>query len=610
MISLNLSNNFACFFLTNYFCSTDTTDGYVQISGFTDDAPDRVTKQLRLGDRIIAVDSSLGRKMWPVSSIEGVVSAVTTRLPGQPVRIRFERLVEEGTNLSEVEALGSAVGETKADENKKKLSDSLRESYSRIANEATIVQSEDLLSRCRGVLKRYISVHDSTCAQTSNVPALVADRVMESLAGASASLDAKTLSLVMNAYITCNQPENALKTFEVAVGLKADGSEGTPEGITSAKKANTVIPSKSGLNLITVTDVIRAHAMMRNSFAARRVLAAIDGDINGIESFSWSDKIQADTKCYNTILTAMVNSNDIENADKLFDQMCDSNRLPTKYPKKNLVTYNIMIGVYARFGRREDAFDVFNAMRGTGLAPDKFTITALIKAVVKDGDFDVARTLLQDMKKAGIDADVVAYNTVIGALCQRSSWFEAKELVAEMESIGINPDSKTYGLLMNGLLKLKKPGPCLTLFESACADQRTAGLMENVQLYTTAITAAASLGDSDRAFELISRMNFAGVKPNMKTLTALISACVSDNKHAYAIDVFKKIKSPDGYAQALAIRAYCGLDDFNAALNMMQSSDKMKGKQIMLSYNYMIGSALSKKYYNSAQMIMVRVCIL
>jgi len=46
--------------------------------------------------------------------------------------------------------------------------------------------------------------------------------------------------------------------------------------------------------------------------------------------------------------------------------------------------------------------------------------------------------------------------------------------------------------------------------------------MENVKLYTTAITAAASLGDSDRAFELVSRMNFAGVKPNMKTLTALM----------------------------------------------------------------------------------------
>jgi pentatricopeptide repeat protein len=366
------------------------------------------------------------------------------------------------------------------------------------------------------------------------------------------------------------------------------------------------VPSLGGLNLFTVTDLIRAHAMMQNSFAARRVLSAIELD-TGSWSASASGSIQMDTKCYNTVLTALVNSDDIENADKLFDQMCDVGKASTntKFPQKNIVTYNIMIGAYARVGRREDAFDAFNEMRSAGLKPDKFTITALIKAVVKDGEFEVAHTLLLDMKKAGIEADVVAYNTIIGALCKRSSWFEAKELVAEMESKGINPDSKTYGLLMNGLLKLNKPGPCLTLFESACADQRTAGLMDNVQLYTTAITAAASIGDSERAFELISRMNFAGVKPNMKTLTALMSACISDQKHDLAIDVYKKLQSPDGYAEALAIKAYCGIDDFTTALELMQS-EKMKGKQTMLSYNYMIGSALSKEDYHSGRLIMIR----
>ncbi len=580
----------------------------MQISGFTDDAPEYVMKKLRVGDRIIAVDSSLGSQMWPVSNVEGVVSSVTTRLPGQPVQIRFERVVEEGTDLSQVESLGSVVDEKmnsrQSANNQMKMADSLRQSYSRFATDATTKQDKDLLSRCCGVLKRYISVHDkSTSVQSTNVPALVADRVMESLVDASASLDAKTLSLVMNAYLKCNQPEKALRTFELATGLKADGTQGSSQSILSTGAKKSIVPTKSGLNLITVTDVIRAHAMMNDSFSARNVLAAVEG---GEGSFSWGGDIRADSKCYNTILTAMVNSNDLANADKLFDQMVDSDRFPTKYPKKNLVTYNIMIGSYARSGRREDAFAAFKTMTSTGVKPDKFTITALIKAVAKDGDFDTARTLLQDMSKAGIVADVVSYNTIIGALCEKSKWFEAKELVAEMESKGVSPDSKTYGLLMNGLLKLKKPGPCLTLFESACADQRTAGLMENVQLYTTAITAAATIGDSDRAFELVSRMNFAGVKPNMKTLTAVMSACISDAKYAYAVDVFKKLSTPDGYSQSLAIRAYCGLDDFETALETMEKSNQMNGKQTMLSYNYMIGSALAKEEYDSARNILVR----
>jgi pentatricopeptide repeat protein len=304
------------------------------------------------------------------------------------------------------------------------------------------------------------------------------------------------------------------------------------------------------------------------------------------------------------VLAAVVNANDIKVAEEVFDQMSPANRRTSDRPKKNSVSYNIMIGAYARSGRREDAFDLFKGMNAAGLKPDKVTITALIKAVIMDGDFDTARSLLGDMKRGGIVADVITYNTVIRALCERLRWFEAKELVAVMETNGVNPDGKTYGLLMNGLLKLNKPGPCLTLFESACADQRTAGLMENVKLYTTAITAAASIGDSDRAFELVSRMNFAGVKPNMKTLTALMGACISDNKHSNAVEIFKKMKVPDGYAKSLCIKAYCGLSDFETALNMIEDDD-LSGRETMTSYNYMMGCALNESDFKTALSTMV-----
>jgi pentatricopeptide repeat protein len=578
----------------------------VRITGFTDEAPENVTKQLKVGDRIIAVDSSLGNKLWAVSNVEGVVSAVTSRLPGQPVHMRFERVVEAGTDFKDIASLASVRGEKGIQQ--KTITNGLLSSYSRFAEEVDFGETESLLSRCRSVLNRYIAVHEKSTERNAGVLALVADRVLESLTEASASLDAKTLSLVMNAYIACNKPKRALEAFEAAVGLKADGSAGSPRTSPTGKKStNKIMPSLSGLNLYTVTDVIRAHAALGNSFAARRVLAAIEGTyttIDGVQSHYWGGDLKADTKCYNSVLAAVVNANDIEVAQEIFEEMSQPDRRVAGRPKRNLVTYNTMIGGYARSGKREDAFDFFKVMSKAGFKPDKVTVTALIKAVINDDDFDRARNLLSDMRKAGIGADVITYNTVIGALCGRLRWFEAKELVAEMEANGVNPDGKTYGLLMNGLMKLNKPGPCLTLFESACADQRTAGLMENVQLYTTAITAAASLGDSDRAFELVSRMNFAGVKPNVKTLTALMGACISDDKHRNAVDVYKKMKTPDGYAKTLAIRGYCGLDDFETALEMIQSDD-LSGKETIASYNYMIGSALNKKDFKTACNAMV-----
>ncbi len=626
----------------------DTPDGYVQISGFTDDAPEKVTNSLKVGDRLIAVDSTLG-KMWPVSTVEGVVSSVTTRLPGQPVQIRFERVLDEnatngvvgvggvgGVGVDLVEGMASTTssdvsvnGDVERDTSSLKAS--LLKEYSRFENYGTTssvasVSSSttasdskiggDLLSRCRGILRRYISVHDATSEKSVGVPALVADRVLESLHESSATVDAVTLSLLMNAYIISNQPKNALHVFETIVGYKADGSITSSfsspslvdqlEDSVDVKDGNGIVASASALNLVTATDLIRAHSKLGDSMSVRNVL-------NAIEERKWGQSFMADTKCYNIAIAAMVDSNNLEAAEELYQRMADANKSikAADCPKKNIVTYNTMMAAYARTGRRQDAFEEFKLMRQSGIKPDKYSVTSLIKAAVQEKDFEAATNLLDDMRNAGIKADVVAYNTVIQALCARSSWFEAKELVAEMEKAGINPDGKTYGLLMNGLLRLNKPGPCLTLFESACSDQRTAGLMENVQLYTTAITAAATLGDYERAFELVSRMNFAGVKPNIKSLTSLMGACISAGKYDTAMDVYQKIPKPDGYVHSLAVRAFCGLDDLDGALESIeihsQGPKPLSGKQMMKSYNVILNTALEKKDYEIAKKTMVSI---
>lgn len=591
----------------------DTTDGYVQISGFTDEAPKLVTDKLQVGDRIIAVDSSLGNKLWPISNVEGAVSAVTTRLPGQAVRLRFERAIEKGTDLSTLQSLTESNRE-------KSLAEDLLSNYSKFQSSAVSTSSatttskatnnEDLLGRCRDVLKRYIYVYDPSTERSPGVPALVADRVLESLAATSASLDAKTLSLVMNAYTLCNQPREALRIFEGAVGLAADGSSRDIDEKITAKNGGEIVRSSYGLNLYTATNLIRAHSQLGDAASARRILSCIEGDeinINGITASNWGAKFKPDTKCYNTVLAAISSSKNfgIEAAEEIYETMCDPVLFNTPRPKKNVVSYNTMISAYARCGKRKDAFGLLNEMLDQGLKPDKYTITSLVKVVVEDGDIDTALNLLSDMKKAGIKADAVGYNTVIRSLCDKSQWFEAKTLVADMESRGIKPDSKTYGLLMNGLLKLNKPGPCLTLFESACSDQTTAALMENVQLYTTAITAAATLGDYERALELVSRMTLAGVKPNIKTLTALIGACLSGGNHNYALDVFNKINKPDGYATLLGIRAHCEVGNFERAIKMVDGNVLMSGKQTMSSYNYIIKTALKSKNYAIAKEALV-----
>lgn len=614
----------------------DSEDGYVVVTAIAANAPAMVRYGVRVGDRVMAVDSSLGDRLWPVSTVAGVISACTSRLPGQGVTMRFER---PQANL-DAEATAARTASTAAVEKSAVPKTSLESSSSAAVSKQTATavsqappNKKDLLKRCREVLERYAVEEDvqtvgSRFMGKYAVAAIVADKVVDALASASSTLDSVTLTMIMSAYLSCRQPENAIRIFEAAVGFRADGSADAIKETIKGKSGGRIVPDDSALNLFAASAVLQAHAMTGDIAAASRVLACIEGrsgvSVYGVESAPWPwtgeyGSIQPDAQCYNIVIAAATKlggQQGVNTALEVFGQMnnvlkktsktlktsADSKTSANRRPQKDIVTYNTLISALTKNGLVDEAFAHFDDMKRSGIRPDKFTYTSLIKACTQDGDMN---ELLFEMRERGVKADVVTYNSVISVLCDDRKWTEATKMVTEMESRGISPDSMTYGLLMNAMLKADRAYACLTLFESACANERSAGLTENVYLYTTAITAASALGDHDRALELVSRMKAIGVKPNTKTLTAVMGACMSAGKADLASQVYRRIESPDGIAMLHGLRALCESGDLASASAMVYQlrgrGHDMTGKQVMLSYNAVIKAALEKKEFDTAR---------
>lgn len=618
----------------------DGPDGYVVVTALNETASSAANdiSAVSIGDRIVAVDSSLGNKMWPVSNVAGLVSACTSRLPGQTVSLRFERveLADEQDGAGGGGSASSGGVQYASAVVSDAPSSSLQTANSAASAEGAQTR-QALLSRCRDVLQKYTAQYKAE-EITPKVLLTVADKIVAALSDSSVSPDASTLNLLMNAYVTCDKAEDAIRIFEASTGVSADGSSQPTDTVieSKTKPGYRIMPSLTALNLYTATNLLRAHSSRRDGFAARRVLAAMEGRedvvVNGIRAASWprggesvgdaaaaaaekSDNWVTDTRCYNIVLAAaskMKSSSGLKIASDVFDSMIDPKKSKEEWaasaagkPFRDAVSYNSMIAAYGRAGRIQDAMDIFRALKSCGLEPDKFTYTSLIKANVESGDVDYAKSILDSMESKGVEADVFAYNSVIKGLCDKYRWYEAKELVTEMEWNGVRPDSYTYGMLMNGLIKAGKPGPALTLFETACADPRTINIAQNVQIYTTAVTAASMMGDHARALGLVSRMVGSGVKPNLKTFTSLMGGCLSSGKTSYALDIFSKISEPDGYALELGIRAFCNSGEFASATSLLTEQRdgrrEMSGKQIMSSYDYIISSALKQRNYQVAR---------
>jgi pentatricopeptide repeat protein len=605
----------------------DTDDGYVTVTGISDKATSIVTDNLRVGDRVVAVESSLGGKMWQVYNTDGLISAVTSRLPGQSVRIGFERADESNGNAANSDTtklstngLSSLPRSVLSDAvdgfriAKQKVSSSTQvQQLQAVRSQMASSTQKMLLSRSRDLLKTYIARSEPTTERS--VPTRVADRVLEAVMEASAVLDGRTLTLIMTAYNVCNNSEKAIQTFEEVFDLAGDGSDNDIQRVHGGKLCANI----SALNVFSISALLRAHANRGDYESALRVLAAMEGRVNfsigGKQARSWVGKgdplnMLPDTRCYNIALAAAARRGTKEGlkaAMEIFESMPNPSldNPPFGVPAKNLVTFNTMIDAYAILGRYQDADDVFRLLKQSKLRPDQITFTTLIKASIKSGSLENALDLLDDMQWVGIKPDLVTYNSIIEALVNANRLYEAKDLVNEMERTKVKPDSMTYVLLMKGLLKANKPGPCLTLFESAFADQRTTALTENVQLYTTAITAAAAIGDHERALELVSRMNSAGVKPNKKTLTALMGACIAGKQYDAAVDVYTKIKNPDSYAISVGLQALCYAQSFDSALEIItdqrSGQKQLTGKQVMMGYNNLIQRALEVGAFGAAK---------
>lgn len=612
--------------------STDRS-GYVEVVSINENASNLVRYGVQVGDKIVAIDSSFGDQLLrPASStVEGVVAACTGRLPGQPVTIRFVRsssspTVVNSAVLENVEQT-STVGEPA------------------ITAKPTMapLNVEELRVRCRTILKRYAN-EDTTVVKTSvtksleKFPALVADKVVDALASASAEMDCYTLLLIMNAYLLGGKPTKAIRIFEASTGFAGDGTIVSTPAIIYGKNDTTsrIYPTESCLNIYTCTALLRAHSA-RNDFASvQRVILAMEGksgeilenDDKSFEVAPWPwtgslGSLRPDTVCYNIAIAAaekVGGAKAVNDAIALFNRMSSSvttspsfvvgsikKKVPSEAvagPEKNLVTFNTLLSILCNEGRAEDGLEIFNQMNSLGLKPDKFTYTSLIKICKTENDLD---ELLYDMRARGIQADIVTYNTIIQSLCDMKKWTKATKLISEMESKNISPDSTTYGLLMNGILKDGKANACLTLFETACASSRTEKFTRDVYLYTIAISAASKLGDHQRALELIGRMNTVGVKPNMKTLTAVMVACLSSNQPSLAVDVYYKIDKPDGYAITQGIQALCKNGKLIDAANIIitQKEGTISGKQMMYNYHTLLTSALEQDQYDLAKDIFV-----
>ncbi|XP_023756362.1 pentatricopeptide repeat-containing protein At2g20540 [Lactuca sativa] len=116
--------------------------------------------------------------------------------------------------------------------------------------------------------------------------------------------------------------------------------------------------------------------------------------------------------------------------------------------RKNLVSWNTMIGAYATHGYGIESVSTFNDMVRAGVQPDAITFTGLLSACSHSGLVDIGLNYFNSMKTAyNIEPRHEHYACIVDLLGRAGRLKEAYELTLKMP---MTPGASIWGALLSG----------------------------------------------------------------------------------------------------------------------------------------------------------------
>ncbi|CAH9112964.1 unnamed protein product [Cuscuta europaea] len=269
---------------------------------------------------------------------------------------------------------------------------------------------------------------------------------------------------------------------------------------------------------------------------------------------------------WNSILSGYVKSGNLEMARSVFDHMPEKDviswnsivsgyaregfmekayELFVKMPERSSASWNAMISGYVQCGKIDVARHLFDSMDNR---KNQITFTAMISGYSKSGDVDSAMKLFLDMTDG---KELTIYNAMISTYVQNSQPKEALKLFHEMLESKLQPDHMTLTSAISacsqmGDLKsgswiescMKKEGiqmddhlatAFLDMYAKCGIAEKAYDLFlglqnKDVTAYTAMIMGFGVNGNANDAVNLFNDMINAGIKPNLATVTAILTA--------------------------------------------------------------------------------------
>ena len=263
----------------------------------------------------------------------------------------------------------------------------------------------------------------------------------------------------LTAFIVCDQPAHAQKLWGK---LASAGVEPVPtlwNGLLEGYRQTGAVD-----RLLTVWDAMKASRVQPDDYSHCIKISALfekrEKELALAAFTAYRESIPAKERgvaVYNTLLNGLLQSGDLQDAQKVWQEMLSSG------PTPDLTSHNTWLRFHGRRGDMKSLGDTLISITQAGLKPDAITFTSAFYAMLRAGRVDAANRLRDLMTSMGIQENTVTYSAVIDTLVHRrdeESFRAAWAILEEMEQRPQAPPNEiTYTTILTGINKLNKLDP-------------------------------------------------------------------------------------------------------------------------------------------------------
>ena len=244
---------------------------------------------------------------------------------------------------------------------------------------------------------------------------------------------------------------------------------------------------------------------------------------------------------YSALIDAYVKKGDMVKALQMLNQMFESGETPSA------VTYNSLLKGFARtceaHPQLRDALSLLEDMQAAGVMPTVDTMNTLMSAALDIDDAALALDIYSRFRDTGLQPDGFTYTSLIKAHARRG---DLPEAVAAFEALSSDRsatmDIAAYNAMVDALTRCGEMEAAEAMLQRTSAFAQRNGLVPSVEAYGSIVYGYVKLNQVQAAVGAVRRFHAVGGTPDMQMLDQVADMCVRNGEFKLAMQSVRAIE--------------------------------------------------------------------